>query len=242
MKSQTGIAAVVLLAFGLGWWIGRTTTQDIGGEERIAKLESEIESIQETLAQPPTRSARAAQRRPDPNRAYSVRTASSPSFGSTKASVTFVEFTDYQCPYCGRVEPTLKRLKQEYANDVRFVVKHNPLPIHPKAPAAARAAMASAKQGKFWEMHERIFADQKKLDDKDLRAHAEALGLDLEQWEKDRASSEVAALIAADQAEARRLGATGTPAFFINGRFLSGAQPYEVFKTRIDEELSKKKS
>ena len=236
MNSQLGVLAVVLLALGVGVLIGWVGAGGFGGQAQLAALEQQVAELGRATERAP-----APQRRtgPDPDREYPVRTAGSPSLGPEDASVTIVEFTDYQCPFCGRVHPTMKKLLAEYEDDVRLVMKHNPLPIHPLAPTAARAAVAAGKQGKFWEMHERIFANQRNLADKDLRAHAEALGLDVQRWEKDRSSSEVASVVTGDQAEARRLGTTGTPAFFINGRFLSGAQPYDVFKQRIDEELKK---
>ena len=236
MNSQLGVLAVVLLALGVGTVLGWLGAGGYQGQGQVAALEAQVAELKK-----PQRAPTAPSRRgPDPDREYTVRTAGAASLGPEDASVTIVEFTDYQCPFCSRVHPTVKKLLDDYPNDLRVVMKHNPLPIHPQAPGAAKAAIAAGKQGKFWEMHERIFANQRKLGDADLRAHATALGLDLEQWDKDRASSGVAALIARDQAEARRLGSTGTPAFFINGRYLSGAQPYEVFKQRIDAELAKK--
>ena len=238
MNSQLGVLAVVLLALGVGTVIGWLGAGGYQGQNEVAVLEAQVAELKRNTQRAPTPSARPG--RPDPNREYTVRTAGAASLGPQDASVTIVEFTDYQCPFCGKVHPTVKKLLDEYPDDLRVVMKHNPLPIHPLAPGAAKAAIAAGKQGKFWEMHERIFANQRKLGDADLRAHATALGLDLEQWDKDRASSEVAAVIASDQAEARRLGSTGTPAFFVNGRYLSGAQPYEVFKQRIDAELAKK--
>jgi protein-disulfide isomerase len=160
-----------------------------------------------------------------------------PATGPKDAPVTIVEFTDYQCPYCRRVQPTIQRVLDEHPGKVRHVIKHNPLSIHPQAPAAARAAIAADRQGRFWEMHKSIFADPRRLSDEDLRERAREIGLDMDRYQDDFDSEETKALIAGDQVEARRLGATGTPSFFINGRLLSGAQPYEAFKARVDEEL-----
>ncbi len=237
MKSQLGVLAVVLLALGVGVLIGWLGAGGNQGGSQVAALEAQLAELQKNAERPaePTRQRRG----PDPGRQYDVRTSGAPALGPEDASVTIVEFTDYQCPFCSRVHPTVTKLVDEYAGDVRLVMKHNPLPSHPLAPGAAKAAVAAGKQGKFWEMHDLIFKNQRKLADEDLRGYATSLGLDVARWNKDRASSEVAAAIAADQAEARRLGTTGTPAFFINGRFLSGAQPYEVFKQRIDAELKK---
>jgi protein-disulfide isomerase len=104
---------------------------------------------------------------------------------------------------------------------------------------AHTAAEAAHRQGKFWEMHDLIFANQRALSDAKYLAYAEQIGLDLDRFQKDAKSSEVLRRVEADSAEAGKLGVTGTPAFFINGRFLSGAQPFESFKRLIDEELRK---
>ena len=231
MKSQLGVAAVVVLAFGAGFWTGNS----YGGlRERVAQIEQDFGEIKDRVAGAP--GARVA--RPSaPSAVRKVDIQGAPSRGPARAAVTLVEFTDYQCPYCRRVQDTVQRLLDEHPDQVRHVVKHNPLSIHPQAPGAAKAAIAAGKQGKFWEMHKRIFENPRQLGDDDLRERARALGLDMDRFEEDFASDETARIIAADQAEARRLGATGTPAFFINGRLLSGAQPYEAFKARVDEEL-----
>ena len=111
------------------------------------------------------------------------------------------------------------------------------MPFHKDAPTAHKAAVAAAKQGKFWEMHDKLFLDTKKLKDANVVAYAKELGLDMAKFEVDRKSPAVAKQITADQALARRLGARGTPAFFVNGWNLSGAKPFSAFKTRIDSEL-----
>jgi protein-disulfide isomerase len=119
------------------------------------------------------------------------------------------------------------------------VFKHLPLSIHPKAPAAHAASEAAHRQGKFWEMHDKIFANQAAMSPEQYEKYAQEIGLDLEQFKRDVVSSEVKARVDADVKEAGSLGVTGTPAFFVNGRFLSGAQPFAAFKTLIDEELGK---
>ncbi len=119
------------------------------------------------------------------------------------------------------------------------VWKHLPLSIHPKAPAAHAASEAAHRQGKFWEMRDMIFAETnwREADPSVYVAYAEALGLDVEQFRRDVDSDAVKARVDADSAEAARLGVRGTPGFFINGRFLSGAQPFEAFQRLIDAEL-----
>jgi protein-disulfide isomerase len=137
------------------------------------------------------------------------------------------------------VNPTLLQLNQAYGDKVRVAFKHLPLRIHPDSPAAHAAAEAAHRQGKFWEMHDKIFANQRELKPEKFRDYAKEIGLDLVKFEKDLASPDVKKRIDADSQEADKLGVSGTPAFFINGRYLSGAQPFESFKKMIDEELAK---
>ena len=122
---------------------------------------------------------------------------------------------------------------------MQIVFKHLPLSMHSKARAAHAAAEAAYRQGKFWEMHDRIFAAQREMSPEKYLVYAEEIGLDLGQFKRDLVSDEVKKRIDADVAAAQKLGVTGTPAFFINGRFLSGAQPFDAFKRIIDEELKK---
>lgn len=126
---------------------------------------------------------------------------------------------------------------------MQVVWKHLPLRIHPKAPAAHAASEAAHRQGKFWEMHDVIFAktDWKAATPDTYVGYAEELGLDVDQFKRDVASAEVKQRIDADSSEAARLGVTGTPGFFVNGKFLSGAQPFESFKRLIDAELRGKR-
>jgi protein-disulfide isomerase len=177
--------------------------------------------------------------RPDPNRRYSIDTKGAPFKGPESAKLAIVEFVDLQCPFCRRVGPTLERVQEEYGDQVRIVFKHLPLRIHPKAFAAHRAAEAAHRQGKFWEMHDAILENQRAMEPETFVEYAERIGLDMEKFKADVASQDVKRRVNKDAAEANRLGVTGTPGFFINGRFLSGAQPFESFKRLIDEELEK---
>ncbi len=124
---------------------------------------------------------------------------------------------------------------------MRIVFKHMPLSIHPKAQAAHAASEAAHRQGKFWEMHDKIFEKQREMSPAKYLEYAAEIGLDIEQFKKDIASAEVKNRIAADTKEAQKVGATGTPAFFVNGLFLSGAKPFEAFKEVIDKELASRK-
>jgi protein-disulfide isomerase len=209
-------------------------------DETVAQLATLTEAVENAPSAPapsPSRAARPA--RPDPSRRYSVNTQGAPVRGNPEAKIAVVEFSDFQCPFCGRVTPTLAQVEREYGDDVRIVFKHLPLSIHPKAPAAHAASWAAHQQGKFWEMHDKIFENQRDLSDEAYLRYATELGLDLDRFTEDLASAEAKAAVAADVAEAGKLGVTGTPGFFINGRFLSGAQPFASFKSMIDEELGR---
>jgi protein-disulfide isomerase len=138
-----------------------------------------------------------------------------------------------------RVGPTLDRIRDEYENDVRIVWKHLPLAMHKKAPLAHAASVAAYRQGKFWEMHDLIFANQKEMSVEKYREWAAQIGLNLEQFNRDLISAEVTKTVNDDAAEAAKMGITGAPGFFVNGRFLRGAKPFEDFKKLIDEELAK---
>jgi protein-disulfide isomerase len=200
----------------------------------------EVAALKEALVRPqPAAPAAAQPGRPDPSRRYSVNTQGSPSRGKPDAKLAIVEFSDFQCPFCRRVGPTLEQIEREYGDQVRIVFKHLPLAMHPKAPAAHAAAEAAHRQGKFWQMHDLIFSDQAAMSPEKYVEYAKQLGLDVDRFQRDVASAEVKNRIDADAQEAARLGVTGTPAFFVNGRFLSGAQPFPAFKELIDQELGK---
>ncbi len=167
-----------------------------------------------------------------------IATADSPSQGPANAPVEMVEFSDFQCPYCYRAHPTVKQVLQTYGDKVRFVYRNYPLPSHPNARPAAEAAQCANEQGKFWPYHDRLFADQTKLGPADLKASAVALGLDAAKFDACFDSHKYQARVDADLKAGNEAGVDGTPAFFINGRMLSGAQPYDEFKKIIDEELA----
>jgi protein-disulfide isomerase len=170
---------------------------------------------------------------------YRVPVDGAPVQGKPDALVTMVEFSDYQCPFCSRANATVNELKRIYGDKLRVVMKQNPLSFHPNAKPAALAALAAGEQGKYWEMHEKLFANAQQLEAASLEKYAKEIGLDVAKWKKEMESSRFADVIAKDQALAGQLGASGTPAFFINGRKISGAQPIDNFKRVIDEELAK---
>jgi protein-disulfide isomerase len=171
-----------------------------------------------------------------------VAEADSPAKGPAGAPIEMIEFSDFQCPFCLRAHPTVQQILSTYGDRIRFVYRNYPLPGHPNARPAAEAAQCANEQGKFWPYHDRLFADAGRLTDADLKQAASDLGLDRTKFDACVASSKYKDRIDADIKAGEALGITGTPAFFINGRLVSGAQPLAVFKRVIDEELEMKSS
>jgi len=166
--------------------------------------------------------------------------ATDPFLGRASAPVTLIEFSDFQCPFCQRVEPTLKRVRDTYGDKVRIVWKDFPLTqIHPQAFKAGEAAHCAGDQGKYWEYHDRLFANQQALQPDDLKKHAADMGLAAPAFASCLDSSKYGERVRDGVAEGTRLGVNSTPTIYVNGRMLSGAQPYEAFVTVIDEELSR---
>ena len=180
-------------------------------------------------------------RRPSrPSGPVKVNTKGAPSWGPKDAKVTIVEFSDFQCPYCSRVVPTLKQVVEAYDGQVRLVFRQFPLrSIHPQAQKAAEASLCAADQGKFWEMHDAMFADQRQLTDDSLKAKAQALGMDAEGFNQCLDSGQYAAAVQADLDAGQAVGVSGTPAMFINGRFASGALPYDQLAAMVEQELAR---
>ena len=160
--------------------------------------------------------------------------------GGASAPITIVEFSDYQCPFCKRGEDAVQKVVDTYGNKVRVVFRDYPLPFHPHARPAAEAAACANAQGKFWEYNKKLFANQSALADENLKTYAKDLGLDTAKFDECFAKKTHTANIDKDLADGVAAGVNGTPAFFINGRSLSGAQPFEKFKEIIDEELAAK--
>jgi NhaA family Na+:H+ antiporter len=132
--------------------------------------------------------------------------------------VTLVEYGDFQCPYCGDAYPVVQALLERFDGRLRFVFRHMPQPdLHPRAQAAAEAAEAAAAQGRFWEMHDRLFTHQHELSDAELRSHAEALGLDLERFDRELREGAHASRVEEDYESGVRSGTPSTPRFFVNG-------------------------
>jgi protein-disulfide isomerase len=163
-----------------------------------------------------------------------------PTWGNASAPVTVIEFSDFQCPYCARVTGTLDQIKKEYGPDkVKIVFRDMPLPNHPRAYPASHAAHCANEQGKFWEMHNMLFENQAKLEDKDLKDYATKLGLDSGKFSSCYEAKRFQGTIDKSRKEAETLGITATPSFVINGSLLQGAQPFPRFKEKIDKVLKK---
>ena len=161
-----------------------------------------------------------------------------PSRGPADAALTVVVFSDFQCPFCSRVEPTLKELEQAFPGQVRVVWKHQPLGFHPNARPAALAAEAAREQGKFWPMHDKMFAAQQELSPAAYERWAREIGLDLPRFKASLASGRNKARIQEDDAQASRLGIDGTPTMVVNGEKVVGAVPFENLKQVIDRQLA----
>lgn len=164
-----------------------------------------------------------------------------PFLGKEGAPITIVEFSDYQCPYCGRFyTQTLPLIKSNYIDTgkVKFVYRDFPLSFHPEATPAALATNCAGEQGKFWEFHDKVYRSQDNLSSENYQTWAGELGLDLDQWGGCLTDPEQAAEIRKDFNDGGTAGVSGTPAFFINGNLVSGAQPFTVFQQIIEAELS----
>jgi protein-disulfide isomerase len=242
--NSSGTSVVAALVLGTAVVVGSLVLKGSldGQTAALEGVRTALTALDESVRQGGVarQQARAEPRRgPDPAARHTVSVDGSPVLGNENAKVTLVEFMDFQCPFCSRVRPTLDQIRTTYGDQVRIVSKHLPLRIHPQAPGAAAAAEAAHRQGRYWEMRDRLFDAQRELSDEKYREIAQQLGLDLARFDQDRASPEVKQRVERDEQEAERLGVSGTPAFFINGRFLSGAQPFDAFKRMIDEELAK---
>jgi protein-disulfide isomerase len=144
--------------------------------------------------------------------------------GPEDASVTLVEYGDYECPYCGMAHPIVKRAQQELGNQLRFVFRNFPLAeAHPHARLAAQAAEAAAAQGKFWEMHDMLFENQAALEPDDLVGYAKSIGLDIKRFERDLEAGTFAKKVRDDFRSGVRSGVNGTPTFFVNGKRYEGS-------------------
>lgn len=156
--------------------------------------------------------------------------------------ITIIEYSEFQCPFCERVQPAARRILKEYQGKIRWIVRDFPLGFHNRARPAAIAARCAHAQGKYWEMYEEMFKNQKSLSDADFKKYAQNIKLDIKKYDECFAKpGKIVDVIDSNMKSGEKLGVTGTPAFFINGRRLSGALPYEEFKKVIESEMASAK-
>lgn len=168
--------------------------------------------------------------------------ADGPSRGNASAPVTIVEFSDFECTFCGRASETIKKIEQNYGDKIRVVYRDFPLPSHSGAGRAAEAAHCAGEQGKFWEMHDRLFSKPAPITDSDIRRYASELPLVRETFDECLGSGRHAKTWRSSHAAGKEIGVQSTPTFFVNGRMIAGAAPYEAFARVIEEELERGKA
>jgi len=173
----------------------------------------------------------------DPPRVQPIIDGPSPSRGPADAPIVLIEYTDFQCPFCGRVQPTLETLRERYGDSIRMVFKNLPLAMHQQAQFAAEASLCAGDQDGFWPMHDWLFANHTAISRETILAQATEQGLDVDALNACLDEGTHAAQVEADMKEAGSFGITGTPGFVVNGRILTGAQPLENFIKVIDDEL-----
>jgi len=216
------------------------------GQQAIQKDLAEIKKLLQNQRRQPAKAA--------PFKPQDVSIKGAPFLGDANAKLTLVEFTDYQCPFCKRhFNAVLPQIKKAYVETgkVKYVMRQFPLfSIHPRATKASEAALCAGDQGKYWEVHDRIFVDQRKLSDEDLQAHAEAESLDGTQFKDCLSSGNYTAQVKLDAAEGAKAGVRGTPSFFLGltdpsnsdkiraTQYIRGAQAFPSFKSAIDKMLS----
>lgn len=227
MRSALIILATLVLAASCSAAGGDSWADD----ETLAAIEAHLTPVElDTIRD--LEDPLAVTEKPDDQQVRPVQVeAGDPVLGVPEAPVTIVVFSDYQCPFCSRHEDTVAKIKEAYGDQVRVVFKQFPLAFHQQARPAAIAAIAAGKQGRFWEMHYKIFGNARALSRENFFAWAQELGLDLGEFETALASEEIAAQVDRDVASGTAVGVRGTPASFVNGVNLSGAQPY----AKVDE-------
>jgi protein-disulfide isomerase len=159
-----------------------------------------------------------------------------PALGPEDARVRVILVSDFQCPVCARMTKATRQILEEWPGEVRLEFLTFASPLHRQAEGAAVAALAAQRQGKFWEMHDALFADQGALDPAGLRRAAASAGLDLQRWERDVADPKLRERVQRETADAARLGATGTPTYLVNGKPTVGWGSWHVFRRQVDEE------
>jgi protein-disulfide isomerase len=167
-----------------------------------------------------------------------VALGNAPTLGSRDAAVEVIEFADYECPYCRKIHPDLKKLQSEFQDQVVFAFKDFPLPMHKHAEKAAEAARCASREGKFWEYHDMLFEKSAGLDLAQLKDYARSLGLDPAKFDRCLDSGAEADAIKQDVEQGGRLGLTGTPSLFVNGHFFSGVTSYSALHDVVAQQIS----
>jgi len=189
----------------------------------------------------PTQAAPSAPSAQQPSAVTQVSADDDPVKGNKNAPVTIIEFGDFQCPYCGRFfSDTLPSIEQKYiqTGKVKMVYRDFPLSFHPEAQPAAEASECADEQGKFWEFHNKIFENQQSMGAASYKQWASEIGLNVNQFNSCVSSGKYKQEVQKDFADGSSYGVSGTPSFFINGRLVSGAQPYQVFEQAIEAALA----
>jgi protein-disulfide isomerase len=227
----------LLLALPLAVLLTQCTTPSM--ENRLSKLEAKQDSILKVLGGMQEKNEfmamRMGWRPPADTTPKSIPLGASPVQGPEKAALTIVEFSDLQCPYCAQTAPVLDSISRAYPNDVKIVFKHFPLSFHPQAKAAAAAAMAAGKQGKFFEFRYKVAPHFRDLKDSLYLGLAKDLGLNMEQFKRDMAlTPQVEQILEQDMSLGRKIGVEGTPTIFVNGR-LAQDRSFEYFEHMIKQ-------
>jgi len=168
-----------------------------------------------------------------------IPTLGSPVMGPATARVTLVEFSDFQCPYCSKAVEKINAVLKAYPNDVKLIFKQFPLDSHPQAQISAQAALAAHQQGKFWPLHDVMFANKNSLSRKSILGWAGGIGLDMKRFESDMDSDAIKKSVARDLADGEKAGVEGTPTLFINGQRYNGELALDAIRPVIDGELKR---
>lgn len=201
-------------------------------QAKVAELEKKIDQAGKPAA--PSRA------QVDPNKVFELPAGNSPFKGPSDAPVVLTEFADFQCPFCGQVPAVVDQVLKAYPKEVKFVYKQMPLTsIHPFAMGASKAALAAQRQGKYWEMYDKLFANQRALQPEKLKDYAQEIGLDVAKFEKDMASPEVQQQIDDDMKLAQQVHVGGTPTLFLNGKRVMNRSA-DGIKQMVDDSLKQK--
>ena len=242
MRSRRATSVILLAAGVTAFAACGANKEDLQAiQDQQRQILAKLGDLEKKIDQGPQRAA--AQRPPsgpDTEKVYTLPVGKSPVKGPPNAQVSIVEFSDYQCPFCARADPLMKEVLKLYPDQVNLVYKHFPLvSIHQMALGAAQAAVAAQKQGKFWEMHEILFANQRALQPEKLKEYAKQIGLDVAKFEADMNSDETKSSIQEDMRLSQTVGVRGTPTMFVNGKLIQNRSA-EGFKQTVDAALKEK--